>query len=493
MARRQTNAKNLSHSAHRVSGAAAAGSVARPLPTLLAGLGLHGLGNIEPIILAALATESPLLLIGPHGTAKSLLLVRIAEALGLSWRHYNASLVNFDDLIGFPLPGPNGSLDYVRTPAAIWGAGAVIFDEISRCRPDVQNKIFPIVHERRAQGLLLEDLRHRWAAMNPPSDDGQDGYVGSEPLDPALADRFAFVVEMPRWGSLSEAEQFAILATRPDAEVPEAARAAFARAVAAARAAIPAVSRGFGESLPAYARTLIGLLEQAGLSLSPRRGGMLVRGIAAIHAARLAIDPSAAPADSAWITLQAGLPQRAQGIEIPEGKVLAAHREAWRLATIAPDDPVRALIAEADPLRRITLAVAAPRLSRAEFSGLVADSFAAVPPGARAAVALHLFGTGAVGRLHAAVAEQVGALHAHIARSPIIAETMAPGGRRFSAWKHVRQLLAKLDPAKPDDQLTANVLAQAFAAGDIKSADGADAVLAAWREARQALGTEVPL
>ncbi|HBK78655.1 MAG TPA: hypothetical protein DDZ83_03040, partial [Nitrospinae bacterium] len=103
--------------------------------SILAGIGLYGLSPLEPVILAALATEEPLLLIGPHGTGKSLLLLRIAEALELELRHYNASLLNFDDLVGFPLPGKNGSLEYVKTPASIWGAEAVIFDEISRCRP----------------------------------------------------------------------------------------------------------------------------------------------------------------------------------------------------------------------------------------------------------------------------------------------------------------------------------------------------------------------
>ena len=34
-------------------------------------LGLYGLGVIAPVLVAALATEEPLLLIGPHGTAKS--------------------------------------------------------------------------------------------------------------------------------------------------------------------------------------------------------------------------------------------------------------------------------------------------------------------------------------------------------------------------------------------------------------------------------------
>ncbi len=45
-------------------------------------------------------------------------------------------------------------------------------------------------------------LRYRWAAMNPPAafDDAgdlDDAYLGSQPLDPALADRFAFVVALP--------------------------------------------------------------------------------------------------------------------------------------------------------------------------------------------------------------------------------------------------------------------------------------------------------
>ena len=85
-------------------------------------LGVIGFSSIEAPLLAALATESPLLLIGPHGTAKSLLLNKIAEALGLNFRHYNASLLNFDDLVGFPLPSQDGTLQYVKTPAAIWGA-----------------------------------------------------------------------------------------------------------------------------------------------------------------------------------------------------------------------------------------------------------------------------------------------------------------------------------------------------------------------------------
>ena len=202
-------------------------------------LGLQGLEGIAPVLVAALATEEPLLLIGPHGTAKSLLLTRVATALKLEFRHYNASLLNFDDLVGFPLPGRGGRLEYVRTPAAVWGAGAVIFDEISRCRPDIQNKLFPIIHERKVQGIALDSLRYRWAAMNPPStEDDDNGYLGSEPLDAALADRFAFVVEMPAWAGLTEDEQLAIIRAE-DTPVAPADAQCLADVIARSKASLP--------------------------------------------------------------------------------------------------------------------------------------------------------------------------------------------------------------------------------------------------------------
>ena len=203
---------------------------ASAVPSLLADLGVIGMETIEPVVLAALVTGEPLLLIGPHGTAKSYLLNRIAVALGLQWRHYNASLLNFDDLVGYPLPNGNGSLQYVQTPSSIWDAEVVFFDEISRCRPDLQNKLFPIIHERRVQGIALDNLVYRWSAMNPPLGeiDDDQGYRGSEPLDQALADRFAFVVEMPAWDHFNEQQQEQIILCGDDG-IPSAAVRRLAR------------------------------------------------------------------------------------------------------------------------------------------------------------------------------------------------------------------------------------------------------------------------
>src|SRR5687767_2351632 len=50
--------------------------------SLLRPLGIVGYDAVEPALLAALATEDPLLLVSDHGAAKTLLLVRLAGALG---------------------------------------------------------------------------------------------------------------------------------------------------------------------------------------------------------------------------------------------------------------------------------------------------------------------------------------------------------------------------------------------------------------------------
>ena len=451
-------------------------------------LGLYGLEGIAPVLLAALATEEPLLLIGAHGTAKSLLLTRIAQALGLEFRHYNASLLNFDDLVGFPLPGRDGRLEYVKTPAAIWGAGAVIFDEVSRCRPEIQNKLFPIVHERKVQGMALEGLRYRWAAMNPPStEDDDNGYLGSEPLDAALADRFAFIVTMPGWAGLTEAEQLAIIRADDTAVTPADGRC-LVDALARARASLPPARADLAEGVAGYVRTLVALLAQAGIALSPRRAGMLFRSVLAVNAVALALDPACPASDAALMAVRNGLPQRAQGIPVPEVKLLAAHRDAWRFANIQPGNPLRAILCAADPVERLRLAVGAPSLGKGELSRVVADVLAQLPPGAREAAIVHLFETGAVGRLNAAVAGQAAELYRDVATPPNFAETIHATQPRFQAWAKVKDLLSRLDPAEPRAHLHANALAAAFARKELATPADAEAAFRAYADAEARLG-----
>ena len=175
-------------------------SNARP-PGRAPGDRLRGAGARHP---GRAYQEDPLLLIGRSGTGKTFLLNTLSEALGLEHRHYNASLISFDDLVGFPYPDPDGNgVRFLETPATVWGAESVLIDEISRCKPEHQNRLFSLVHERRCRAS-----RSLEAALALGGDESvlvrpvrrARTTSASEPLDPALADRFALFVDGGRLG-----------------------------------------------------------------------------------------------------------------------------------------------------------------------------------------------------------------------------------------------------------------------------------------------------
>lgn len=335
--------------------------------SLTGSLGIRGWNHLDPVLLAALATESPLLLIGPHGTAKSLLVERVANTLDLSLRHYNASLINYDDLVGIPLPDDSGeNLRFISTPGAIWDAEFVFFDEISRCRPDLQNKLFPIVHERRIAGIKLEKLHHRWAAMNPPAPDDIDGgssgmeyYLGSEPLDPALTDRFPFVVPVPNWRQLTKENRRRLVSHQdllPEDDLMQTDYPLIEH-VQATCERIPALEAELGEWLVDYIVCVVDLLEQAHLPQSPRRAHMLARSVVAVHAARQVIEGESADLEhSCEIALTFGLPQNATEVPPSRATIVAAHKQAWEISRLMEGDAWRRVLEEVDAIRRVVLA-----------------------------------------------------------------------------------------------------------------------------------------
>lgn len=472
-----------------------------PWGSLLEPLGVVGLDALEPIFCAALIGEEPLLLIGPHGTGKSYVLERIASVLALTWRHYNASLLNYDDLVGYPLPNAQGELDFVRTPASIWDAEIVFFDEISRCRPDLQNKLFPILHERRIQGIRLEKLRYRWAAMNPPPDEEAAElslYRGSEPLDAALADRFAFIVTMPGWSDFApEAQERLIVASRQPL-APEAGER-LERVIAEGRRRLPDLHTRLSSSLSRYVRIATDLCREANIDFSPRRAATFCRNILAVHAARSTIDPTATLADSAWLAFSHSSPQAAYSKPPAVTKLYIVHQRAWQLAAVPEEDPRSRVWLEHDPLLRALAAVREPTLAKEEISGIVADSLAAVPPGARHVLALRLFQSGDAGRLAAAVAEQTACLYATLIESPEIRESLATGHPRYALWRKVTSTLAKSTaqgeplrylenlltglfaqnalPTEADVERTAEAFAEALARTKVAQPSGKSAVL----------------
>jgi len=328
--------------------------------SVLRPLGIVGYDDIEPALVAALATEEPLLLVSDHGAAKTLLLLRVAEALGVELRHYNASLLQFDDLAGFPIPDDEGGIRYAAAPGAIWGAQAVFVDEIGRCRPETANKLFPIIHEKRIQGVSLDSLRFRWAATNPPpeaSESGDDLYEGVERLDPALADRFSYVVRLPTFNDLSDTDRSDIIRGVGE-RVSSDAAARLREAVETTRSLIPTVRRQIEDSTVSYLLALAPRLTGANVAIGGRRAATLARNLTAVWAARLVLGRETG--EAAFVCgLLASIPDIIRR-HVPRSTLLAAHKTAWEVSALPKSDPRQILASVLDPIERALLSITLP-------------------------------------------------------------------------------------------------------------------------------------
>ena len=303
----------------------------------LSEMGIFGFEEIEPLILSALVTEDPLLLIGKSGTGKTHLLNGLSEALGLKHRHYNASLISFDDLIGFPYPAENReSIKFLPTPASVWEAESVLFDEISRCKPEIQNKFFSILYERKILGLTLEKLRYRWAAMNPfgfDTNENGENYNGSEPLDPALADRFAFIIEVPDWRDLKVHEQEAIinsLSSSSNTRIYEELK----NFIRSTQRRFEKVIANPDAEITSYCRIVASLISEADFRFSPRRAKQLARNISALLcvAGELGYDTSDKKRYNLFkLALRNSIPQRSYVESVPDHIPNSVHKEAIRM------------------------------------------------------------------------------------------------------------------------------------------------------------------
>lgn len=355
----------------------------------LQALGLYGLDHLQSVWLAALIDEQPLLLIGPPGCAKSLLIERTAAALGLRHRHYNASLVNFDDVTGFAIPNADRTgLVHLHAQDSIWDAQSVFIDELSRCRPEMANKFFGIIHERKIFGRSLTALKYRWSAMNPPADPERDNdawaCIGAQPLDLALADRFARVVPLPALGDMDYAVRFEMLVRAGAAEptADEWTQCGLPELVAAGQAQLHSVSPAQRATIAAWANALVAPLQAAGWPVTGRRAMMLCTAAAATWAATRTLTGSDDWSEALMTTLLYGLPQRASGSTLDYAKLVAIHRAAWADSN-APLTGVRRRLRElSDPVARVAVALQATQaeVDRSLMGTLVADAYAGLPP-----------------------------------------------------------------------------------------------------------------
>ena len=358
-------------------------------------LGVFGFDRYEVIILAALVSEDPMLLIGRSGTGKTFLLNSLSEALGLEHRHYNASLISFDDLVGFPYPdNENSSVRFLETPATVWGAESVLIDEISRCKPEHQNRLFSLVHERRIQGIALKKLRFRWAAMNPAATDQSDleSYTGSEPLDPALADRFALFVNAVDWDDLNDMERNAV--TSPAGEGKLAAiNERLKSHIANCRARFVTQLEYCPQGVLDYVTTAVTALNGAKVRISPRRARLMSRSLLAATVLQGAFQQK-----TARLVLECSMPHGTWGSAIAKNVLDAAHRLAWDTSSKSQPRWINLMFAEVRLDRKLAVLIQHCK-SPDEGTQAVAQVLASESRERAAAFAFALYPAAAMGKL----------------------------------------------------------------------------------------------
>ena len=260
-------------------------------------LGIYGCEAIEDLIAASILTGDSAMFIGSAGTGKTFMLERLAEALNLKFIAYNCSSNNFEDLIGFPiLNSEKSAMNFIPTPTSIWGVNIVLLDEINRARLDIQNHYFQLIRNRSIQGKKVDSLKWVFAAMNPLS------YAGTQPLDKALADRFAWVIRTPAFHVIGEEDRHSIINNITGDDAPAMGHWGFSRPFSRDKALTVELRSYFKAAAAIYNRYLsdcndviqyvddfiISVNNAGGYSgtIEGRRAGILLRNILSLAAVR---------------------------------------------------------------------------------------------------------------------------------------------------------------------------------------------------------------
>jgi len=177
----------------------------------LKNIGVLGFDSLEKVILAALVTEEPMLIIGRPGTDKANLLAYISQALGLSFKKVNAGMTSKLEMTGMPvIRGNDDKVTFISTPGSVWKKQSLVFDLINETKPICMSVISSILFEKQINGYPMETLQYRWATMENTDLFNTDMTAFKRRniyLEEELVENFAFIIEAPTWDNYSVEEK----------------------------------------------------------------------------------------------------------------------------------------------------------------------------------------------------------------------------------------------------------------------------------------------
>ena len=177
----------------------------------LKNIGVLGFDPLEKVILAALVTEEPILIIGRPGTDKANLLVYISQALGLSFKKVNAAMTSKLEITGMSVVKDNDDkITFISAPYSVWKKQALVFDLLNEAKPICMSVISSILFEKQINGYPMETLQYRWATMENTDLFNSDMTAFKRRniyLEEELVENFAFIIEAPTWDNFSVEEK----------------------------------------------------------------------------------------------------------------------------------------------------------------------------------------------------------------------------------------------------------------------------------------------
>lgn len=157
---------------------------------------VYGWNHLEPILLGTLARSHNILLLGSHGSGKSVFARLVSAAVGngdnFKFIKYEMSKENLISMVGCPSPEAlkEGRIDYATHERSVFNADVIMMDEITRAGRENQNMVLEILEERTVFG---KPLKYKFVIATA----NEETYKGAYKLDQALLDRFLAVIPIP--------------------------------------------------------------------------------------------------------------------------------------------------------------------------------------------------------------------------------------------------------------------------------------------------------
>jgi len=353
-------------------------------------LGIVGWDALDAVLLAAVITESPVLVMGPPGCGRGLFLLRLARCLGWEFHRY--------DPWNPPVSGDAPANEQETTGrggrssrGSVPSCAVVSLDDFDLARPDVQRQLVGMLVERPWSGDRHGPLHLCWAVASPgcplfTAGKGRADAVQNLGVGPVLLERFDFYLRAPAWQGLTNDEREALLAPW---DFAGGVRERLPALVKAAREGFRLAQEEDPVALRKYLVQLEQFLWAQGITLSTHRIRVLYRNTLAIHAAARALEGfplergpwrTRSMFKSAYLALCHSLPQQAFD-DPPEPALLeAVHGQAWAGACTRPRDIAHRLMGLTDPVTRLVCALRSEsRLQGDTLGSLILDCLSRIP------------------------------------------------------------------------------------------------------------------